>query len=145
MLMPVGSGRRPEARRNPKVGFGCPCSACSLLGFPSGCLWGPSTLALTQPLFLSWSENWTGRGGIWAGTKSIQTASCSVWWGSDRLLAGPGSLLGPGSPVVSALLCARTLLPAPPPLVSCMELLPRSHFFSSGFLPWLVSCVPSLV
>ena len=80
--------------------------------------------------------------GLPGRDQKYTTASCTVWRGLDCLLASTGSLLGPGSLVVPALLCARTLPPGPPPLVSWMELLPWSHSFSSEEMPGVLCPLP---
>lgn len=142
MLTVVWSGRRPEDQKAPEGQLWLSCSR-SFLGFPSWFLWGPSTLDLIQPLFLSWSENWAGLVDFRAGTKSTPqpAAQCGGDWTVSWPAQGHCWVLGASW---SLLCCARE----PYPLAR--------HLWSPGWSSYLglipsvqkkclVSSVPSLV
>lgn len=107
-----------------------PCS-CSFLGFPSWVSWKPFSFGsglIPIPEL--------GPCGLCTGTRSTPTAISMVSWGSDRLLASPGSLLGAEKlhgpcPAVSQ----NVLLPSPG-RGSFLDLIPS---IQTSFLPGVSS------
>ena len=150
MLTVVWSGRRPEDQKAPEGQLWLSCSR-SFLGFPSWFLWGPSTLDLIQPLFLSWSENWAGLVDFRAGTKSTPqpAAQCGGDWTVSWPAQGHCWAWEPRGPC-SAVLENPTpwpatsgLLDGAPALVSFLQF--RRNAWCPLSPPWSKACPSSVI